>query len=494
VPSLVPSTLAIALGVAGSVACQAGHGSEPSSLTADRIACDGVIAKRAEGARCYSLPVPENRAAAGRTIALRIAVLPATGTPREPDPVVYLAGGPGQAATSIMDDSPWTRRLREHRDLVFADQRGTGGSHALTCAFYGPPGNPQSYFTEFLPLDKVRACRAALERDADLSQYTTAASVEDLEAIRAALAYPRLNLVGSSYGTRLAMEYVRRHEANVRAVVLESPVTPATHAPEAFGRLAARALDGVIAECAATPACAQAFPALRAEAADVFARLRKGPVTALATHPASGRPAPVTLKRNHVGEAIRYMTYSSSGASAVPLYLHRAFAGDFSPFADFLIRWRSDGTFDGLYLSITCAEDVPFAAADAAERDEPTYLGSYRLREQRAACAEWPRGSRSPSQFEPVTSRVPVLIISGMLDPVTPPANGEELARTLPNALHVRVPSAGHSPAGLTGLDCLRDLERTFLERGTVAGVDAACVARIARPGFRLESATTIAR
>jgi pimeloyl-ACP methyl ester carboxylesterase len=457
--------------------------------------CGARIARRAAGVTCYSLPVPENRAAPGGTITLRIAVLPATGTPRQPDPVVYLAGGPGQAATSIMDDSPEAHLLRMHRDLVFVDQRGTGGSHPLTCSFYGPPEEPASYFTEFLPLDKVRACRDALGRDADLSQYTTAAAVEDLEAVRKALGYPRVNLIGTSYGTRLAMEYVRHYEANVRAVVLESPVTPAVHAPEAFGRFAAAALDGIIAECETTPACSNAFPALRAEAAAVFERLRQGPVTAMAAHPsAPGRPAPVTLTRNHVAEAIRYMTYSSRGAAAVPLFVHRAFAGDFSPVADFLIRWRSDGTFDGLYLSITCAEDVPFLAADAAERDDSTYLGGYRVREQRAACAEWPRGTRSPSQFEPVKGQVPVLMFSGLLDPVTPAANGEELARTLPNALHVRIPSGGHSPAGLTGLDCLGDLQRTFIERGHARNLDTSCVARIARPGFRLPSPTAVAR
>jgi pimeloyl-ACP methyl ester carboxylesterase len=170
----------------------------------------------------------------------------------------------------------------------------------------------------------------------------------------------------------------------------------------------------------------------------------------------------------------------------VPLVLHRAYAGDYAPIADFLLRWRSRGTFDGLYLSITCAEDVPFLAADAADRDEPTYLGSYRVREQRAACAEWPRGTRSPSQFEPVTSDVPVLIFSGALDPVTPSSNGDEIARTLRHSLHLRIPHGGHSPAGLTGLECLGALERAFIEQGRADGLDTACISRIARPGFRV--------
>jgi pimeloyl-ACP methyl ester carboxylesterase len=437
-------------------------------------------------ARCLRLAVPENQSTRrGRTISLRIVVLPATGTDRAEDAIVYLAGGPGQAASELISDSALALDvLRSRRDVIFADQRGTGGSNPLTCQFYGPPEEPQSYFDTFLPIAKVRACRSALEQTSDLAQYTTSASVEDLDAIRAALKYPQLTLVGGSYGTRLAMEYVRRYESRVRAVILESAVTPANHAPENFGHFAAQALDGVLAECLADAECARAFPAIRDEAHEVFERLRQGPVTATVAHPSARRPATVTLTRDHVAEAIRYLTYSSLGASRVPLYLHEAFKGNFQPIADFLIRWRADGTFDGLYLSITCTEDVPLVAPDAAERDDPTYLGGYRVRQQRAACAEWPRGERSEASALPVVAGVPVLLTSGLLDPVTPSENGDIIARTLSHSLHVRVPASGHSPIGLTGLDCLADLKRAFVERGRTDGLDASCVGGIERPGF----------
>ena len=228
------------------------------------------------------------------------------------------------------------------------------------------------------------------------------ASVEDLEAIRIALGHSQLTLVGGSYGTRLAMEYVRRYEPRVRAVVLDGPVTPRSYAPERFGRLAQRALDRLLDECLEDAECGRAFPDIREEAKGVFAQVAKAPVTATVAHPSGRTPAVVTLTRNHVAEAIRYLLYSSHGASRVPLFLHRAAAGDFSEIASFLMRWRAGGTFDGLYLSITCAEDVPYVAGDAAELDEPTFLGSYRVREQRAACAEWPRGE------QPADSRTPV--------------------------------------------------------------------------------------
>ena len=309
--------------------------------------------------------VPEDRAAPrGRTIPLRIVVLPATSAERAADAVMFLAGGPGQAASEFVNDSDVpVDQLRVSRDIVFADQRGTGGSNSLLCDFYGPPAQPQSYFTEFLPIDKVRACRSALQRSADLAQYTTAASVEDIEAIRIALRYPQLTLVGGSYGTRLAMEYVRRYEPRARAVVLDGPVTPNSYAPERFGRLAQRALDRLLDECLEDAECRRAFPDIREEARQVFAQIAKAPVTATVAHPSGRAPAVVTLTRNHVAEAIRYLLYSSHGASRVPLYLHRAAGGDFSEIAGFLMRWRAGGTFDGLYLSITCAEDVPHIAA-----------------------------------------------------------------------------------------------------------------------------------
>jgi len=462
--------------------------SRPPLRTADvasEVTCEGNLAA---GARCHRLLVPENRRdPRGRTIPLRIAILPATGSDRLPDPIFYLAGGPGQAATELMRDRELADpSLRERRDLVFADQRGTGASNALRCHFYGPPDDPQSYFQAFLPIDKVRACRAELESKADLTQYTTSASVEDLEAIRVALGYPQINLLGGSYGTRLAMEYLRRYgpEGRVRTVILESPVAPDSHSPENFGQMAAAALDAMFDECASTPSCATAFPDIREEARIVFDRLRQTNATATIFHPASRKSAEVTLTRDHVAEAIRYMLYSARGASMVPLYLHEAFTGNFAPIADFLIRWRAEGTFDGLYLSITCAEDVAFVPAEAADRDEPTFLGGYRVRQQRAACAEWPHGTRPEIAGQPVTSTVPVLMTSGALDPVTPSANADVLMRTLPNAVHVRVPFSGHSAAGLNGLGCLSTLKRTFIEQARTDALDTSCVAGIERPGF----------
>lgn len=455
---------------AAAAACAGSHGAAPER------SCDVGVAS----AWCTEVQVPEDRTRPdGRSIALRVVVVPALGPERVNDPVVYLAGGPGQAASHLIRGLAATG-LRQRRDLVFADQRGTGGSGDLRCEFYTSHG-PR--LDDFMPLGRVRECRSRLARSADLAQYTTAASVADLEAVRAALGFESMNLVGGSYGTRLALEYLRQHEARVRTITLEGAVSPGASIPERFGALAQAALDGLLEECLADRSCGARFPDVKREAAAVFDRLKTGTVSARVT-PRSGAPRVLALSRDHVAEAVRYMLYSSRDASALPSALHAAYGGDFTRIADFLYRWRDGGTFDALYLSITCAEDLPFVAADAAERDDPTFLGGYRVRQQRAACAEWPRGAVPASHRLPVASGVPALLISGVLDPVTPPSQAGEVARTLSNSLHVRVPSGGHSLHGLRGLECVDRLKEAFINQGRVGGLDVSCIARIRRPAF----------
>jgi pimeloyl-ACP methyl ester carboxylesterase len=442
--------------------------------------CDGSYP---DGARCAWLRVYENRESrAGRQIELRIAILPAYGT-AAPDPVFFLAGGPGQAA-AVGARIPELNALRAERDLVLVDQRGTGGSNGLLCEFYGPAGDLSSYFTEFLPLAKVKACRQRLERTADLRQYTTSNSVDDLEDVRRALGYQRVNLVGGSYGTRLAMEYVRKYGATVRSVVLEGVAAPAMHMPDRFGELAQRALDALLTECEQDPPCRAAFPEVRAAARGVFERLTAGPVQTRVTHPRTGQSGDVTLTRDHVAESLRYMMYSSREASDVPLALTRASAGDYQLFAERLLRRRLDGQFEALYLSATCTEDVPYVPADSESQEAGTYMAGYRLREQRAACGEWPRGSVPDWLDKPVQSDVPTLLISGALDPVTPPEMGEKVLAGLTRGRHIIVPFAGHSPAGLSGADCITELRQAFISEGDAAHLDSSCVGTIRRPGF----------
>ncbi|HEU4710132.1 MAG TPA: alpha/beta fold hydrolase [Pyrinomonadaceae bacterium] len=443
-------------------------------------------------AKCGTLEVYENRAARkGRKININVLVLPATGEPREPDPVFYFAGGPGSGA---VEDAPGVARglakIREHRDLVFVDQRGTGGSNGLDCPLFDP-NDPQSHLGHFLPPEAVRKCREQLEPKADLTLYTTTIAVDDIDDVRAALGYDKINLFGGSYGTRASMVYLRRHPKQVRALWLQGISLTSQYLPRDYPRDTERALQGILSECVADEACNKAFPDVKNDAKAVLDRLIKGPVEVEVQERGSNAPVKVSLSRDLVAETVRYMLYNAQFALRIPLYLHAAAQGNFAPLAQGALYFRrtlvSTGS-NGLFLSVTCAEDVPWIKPGEGERiAENTFLGDYRLRQQREACALWPRAKIDADYTKPITSDVPVLIVTGEWDPVTPPAYGETLARTLKNSLQIIVPQGGHGLGGLEGTDCLDRLTAKFIETGSTNGLDTSCIKTIRRRPFALK-------
>jgi pimeloyl-ACP methyl ester carboxylesterase len=442
---------------------------------------------------CGGLEVFEDRSKkTGRKISLKVEVFPATGTDKKPDPFFYIPGGPGSSAT---EDAPYVAqdfvKIREHRDLVFVDQRGTGGSNPLNCTFFDS-NDPQSMLGHWNPPDQVRRCRTELEKKADLRLYTTTIAMVDLDDVRAALGYDKINIHGGSYGTRATQEYVRRHGDHVRAVVLHGVSLTNQFMPRDFPQDTERAIDGVISECLVDAECSKAFPNLRSDKKTVLARLLKGPVEVEVKYPEdSSKAVRVRLSRDLAGEAVRYMLYQSQGGNRLPLFLHLAADGNYAPLAQAALFFRENivgSGSTGMYLSVTCAEDLPWIAALVGERNAiNAFLGDYRLRQQREACAEWPRGTISKDYSSAVTSNVPALILTGEWDPVTPPADGEIAAKNFRNSVHIVVPSGGHGFNGLENLSCLDDIIAEFIDRGTAKGLDTSCVKTIHRSGFQLK-------
>lgn len=445
------------------------------------------------GAKCGTLEVYENRATRkGRKIGIYVVVLPATGEKREPDPLFYFAGGPGSAAAS--EDAPGAAqgftKIREQRDLVFVDQRGTGLSNGLDCSLYDP-NDAQAHLGYFFPLESVRKCREQFEPKADLTLYTTTIAMDDIDDVRAALGYDKINLFGGSYGTRAATVYLRRHPKRVRSAMLQGISLRDQYLPRDYARDTQRALEGILAECAADEACNKTFPDVKNETKALLERLVKGPVEAEIRMPNSSTPAKVSLNRDLAAEAIRYMLYHPQTASRVPLFLHLAAQGNFGPLAQAAFNYRRNlvgpGS-NGLFLSVTCAEDVAFIKPGEGERlAENTFLGDYRVRQQREACALWPRAKIESDYTKQFVSEVPAMIITGEWDPVTPPAYGDALTKTLKNSLHVVVPYGGHGIGGLENGDCINRLSAEFIERGNANGLDTACVKTIRRRGFALK-------
>jgi pimeloyl-ACP methyl ester carboxylesterase len=443
-------------------------------------------------AKCGLFEVFENRALRkGRTIKLNVVVLPATGAKREPDALFYLAGGPGSAAT---EDAPGIANalagIREHRDLVFVDQRGTGQSNPLNCDLFDP-SDPQSFLGSFFPPDAVRKCRERLELKADLKLYTTDIAMDDLDDVRAALGYEQINVYGGSYGTRAALVYLRQHPKHVRTAILHGVAPTNQFMPLSFPRDTERALQGVLSECEADEACHQAFPQVKADAQRVLEQLLQSPAQVEVQPQGSKELVKLTLNRNLAAEAIRYMLYSPNRANRVPLMLHTAAEGNYVPLTQAALFFRRNlvatGS-NGMYLSITCAEDLPRVdAKEAAKLGANTFLGDYRYRDQNEACGLWPRATVAAKYADPVRSDKPVLIMTGEWDPVTPPSQGDAVAKTLTNSLHVVVNDGAHGLGGLNGVECLDRLITEFVERGAVKGLDTTCVKNIKRNGFALK-------
>jgi len=414
-------------------------------------------------------------------------VLPALGPQPAADAIVYFAGGPGSAATREGRFLAADKVLRRRRDVLLVDQRGTGKSNPLDCDFYGADshakgGEPRLLAGDLFPPAAVRQCRDRLARKADLRLYTTALGMDDVDEVRAWLGYPQVDLVGISYGSQAAQVYLRRHPGVVRSVMLEGVAPVDELIPLHHAYAGKRAIDLLFAECAADAACHAAFPHLAQELQAVMERIDRGVKVSL-PDPRTGGTVEVVPSRGLIAEGLRFLGYGSS-ARKLPLVVHQAFQGDLAQLVAVAIDRRSE--LDrilsmGMNFSVTCAEDLPFIdAATAARATAGTLLGDYRIREQKRVCADWPRGSIPADAHRLVHSAVPVLLLSGERDPVTPPEFGERVARELPNSLHVVVPHSGHG----SGAPCVEGIVRRFVERASVRGLDVSCVAKTPPPRF----------
>ena len=434
------------------------------------------VAGIADEVQCATHPVWENRATkTGRMIGLNIVVLPARGPERAPDPLFILAGGPGQASTETV--TGYLRAaLRNHRDIVFIDQRGTGGSNPLDCDLFGDPPDLQKMVTFSFPVDSVEVCRARLSKIADLGLYTTDLGMDDVDEVRQWLGYGKINIWGGSYGSMAAQVYMRRHGANVRTVVLAGVAPVDELIPLHHALAGQQAVDAIFAKCKADAECNAAYPNLTHEFQTILDRVRKGvdvEVRGRDGHTALVRPSFASF-----AEGVRHFLYSDDGRS-FPATIHdAATAGNLSPLVQMAVTTETN--FNrilsmGMLLSVSCAEHLPYIDDKTlASETANTFLGDLRVREQQAACRQWVRGAVPKDVHQLVKSNLPVLLISGARDSVTPPAFAERVARQLSNSLHVVFPESSHGNWGPCGQVIMAD----FIERGAVQGLDVGCVAQ----------------
>ncbi len=443
-------------------------------------------------ARCGHYSVPENpEQPQGRKISLHVALIPALRLAPAPDPLFVLSGGPGQAASDFyLSIAPALARIRRDRDIVVIDQRGTGRSNRLDCAL-PDDGDVASLAPESLP-GLVQDCLEALPGDARF--YTTSIAVRDLDQVREALGYESINLYGVSYGTRVAQHYMRRYPTRVRAAILDGAVPPEVALGPSVAIEAQQVLDDALGRCAADARCAESFPDLAQRFADLQARLQAGPLDLWLPDPVTAQPSRTVFGVAELAAAVRLLSYTDETLSLLPLLIHEAQAArrPHALAAQYLMIRRSmDRQMAmGMHFAVVCSEDGPRWSAegitDAALRR--TYLGATFMAALKSICARWPPGPVDADFNEPLRSGVPVLILSGSNDPITPSRYGEQILQELPNARHLVLQGQGH---GQIGTGCMPRLAAAFIAEGKADRIDARCARTIAPAPFMLSPTAT---
>lgn len=392
-------------------------------------------------ARCGTVSVAEDpKDPSGRQLALGIVVLGGHSGGERREPIFVLAGGPGQAATSLV---PWAadifRTVRRDRDIVLMDQRGTGGAHRLDC-----PLAPRSFM---IPADAER-CATRLSQGARLSLYGTESFIEDIELARRALGYDRIVVYGSSYGSRAAYAYARRYPESVRAAVLSAPAPVSMYVLDSFMEDGHRSLEAIVDDCIADRRCSRAFPNLNADVEQLRGRF--------------------TDPLHIIG--LQFLQYSVATVVRIPHLVSTAAAGDPVPLDAAIVGVRDQLAGQlalGLHLTIMCSEELPFGGAAAASVFRQQYV---------TACRDWPKVAVPARFHDPVPLGSPALVLVGEWDPVTSPRWAQVMSRHFSPSQLVVLPKASHTLDGAE--TCVGTLIATFLDRGTA---DTSCVATAGR-------------
>jgi pimeloyl-ACP methyl ester carboxylesterase len=448
------------------------------------------IGQSRAAAICGTLTVFEDRAAgAGRTIGIHFIVIEAKH--RTHHAIVFNPGGPGASATAQAADFADATEgalatLRDSYDLLLVDNRGTGKSAPQDCNF-SPADHPELYFRQLWPDAIVQACHDLLAAQANLSLYSTSAASDDLDDVRAALGYPRLVLLGGSYGTRFYLDYARRHPDSVESVVLEGVAPPHFYIiPLPDPRGAQTAIDNLEETCRNDLTCSAHFPHFAEHFAAIVQRFDSGPIMLTVQNPVTRRLQSVELTKEVFVETIRHAMYSPAGAAYIPVTIEQAYRSDYTPLGEMVGQtalFFSNVVAGGINLSVTCVEDIPFVTEAAVARDSAgTFEGDARVRAQQRACKLWNVAPAPAAFVDPVRSNAPILMISGSDDPATPPEYAREALPYLPHGRMMLVPGASHDSELPP---CVDAAIVTFVRARSAEGLNLSrCAAVYRRPAF----------
>ncbi|GIU25005.1 alpha/beta hydrolase [Shewanella schlegeliana] len=440
-----------------------------------------------EQMQCGFILVPENYAKPdGKQIEIHYVVMPAIKPSDKVEALLAIAGGPGQSAIeNAQGFDRMLSKVRQTQDVILIDQRGTGQSNQLQCVGDGFDSALAVNESDFDTRVETQKCLDTL--DADVTQYGSLNALKDFEAIRQHLGYQKLHLYGVSYGTRMAQLYMRHYPQSLATVTLDG-VVPMQQSVLAIGNAIARAFDLLIEDCANNRLCHGQFPQLRSDLEKVDAELTQGPKISQVPDPLTGEMTQLTLTRSKFKGALRMALYSPSTRSLMPHAIHQAAKGNYQPITGlYAMGIDNTGIAMGMHASVVCGEDWQRLTPELRAKTSESYFGKEMLKTFSESCAVWNMPAVDASFSEPIDSAIPTLLLSGELDPATPPSWGELAMEKLSNAKHFIAPYATH---GVAYQSCGNDLIAQLVEQGSVAELDAECLNEDIRRNFYLNAST----
>jgi pimeloyl-ACP methyl ester carboxylesterase len=421
----------------------------------------------------------------GRNIPLYIEVLPSKNKKNKKEPMFILMGGPGQAATDLVSffDEIF-KPINQYSDIVFIDQRGTGKSNPLKihASYY----SLQDYFNdEFVNDSIIRTNYSTLSKQNDLTKYGTLNATLDIETIRKAMGYSKINIYGTSYGTRLAVSYIKKFPSNVRTATLKGIVPDNLVIPYDFATDAQNSLDKVIADCESIDSCKKAFPKFSMEIKKLFSS--KFPIKIELFNIETHQNEPVKIGKEVIATSLRVLLLSPSTTVTIPFLVTEANKGNYTPLANMIMTIKKSyiaGLYDGMSLCVTCFEDYPMLGKINENKFKNTFLGNDWIYRIQKPCAIWNSNKLYFPKKKITKLPSQILLISSERDPATPPKYGEELLKYFPDGKHLIIKQASHSFNGMTG--CVENIICDFVKAGHSANLKYDCIDLIKFPGYKL--------
>jgi pimeloyl-ACP methyl ester carboxylesterase len=423
-------------------------------------------------AHCGRLTVPENRDYPDKTIELNVAVIKTNSKEKVQDPLLFLAGGPGQGAVDTFAGLVNIfNKLLPNRDIVLVDQRGTGDSNPLRCEIKPEEFEALSDAESDAWKDWTRDCHKSL--DADTRMYTTSIAIDDLEAVRQALNIGQWNLYGGSYGTRKALTYMRMYPESIRSVVLDGVVSQDEALGSSHEANLRSTLDRIFALCKQDDACVERFGDAEQQMWKFLDQLKEQPIKLRLQNSSSGEFEEVVMTREYAVIALRMFSYAPETMGLIPLMVSLANHGQPETMAfqaQMMMNSLNQGLNNALEMSVTCAEDVPFMPNSSNVTN--SLFGDDMFELMKARCELWDSVVVDAAFKQPVESDIPTLLLSGEYDPVTPPAFAEKAMQTLSNSQHLIAKGQGHI-VGTRG--CMPKVVTAFIQ-DPEAELDTACM------------------